>query len=129
VSNPEPEPEPEPYTPLMSPQGGFDVFWARYPRHAARPRAEKAWRRALKLVSAEVILAGLDRQLPELRAREPTMVPHPASWLTDERWADEASSSAGNGHDPYAGWPVFTDCARCGDAHQDGETCPLEVRE
>jgi hypothetical protein len=72
-------------------------FWPAYPRKVARAAAAKA---ALKLRTPELraaALAGLRAQLPALQQRmaeDPRMVPHPATWLNQERWSDEPDPPA-----------------------------------
>lgn len=67
---------------------GFDYWWSLYPRKRDKGHALKAWRTARKKASAEEITEGLQRQLPELTAREPDKRPYPATWLNGERWSD-----------------------------------------
>jgi hypothetical protein len=70
--------------------GQFDTFWAAYPRKVGKGAARKAWAMAGKKVSDIVICASLEYQR---RAGafdvEPRFIPHPATWLNGERWADE----------------------------------------
>lgn len=69
---------------------GFDAFWTAYPRRVGKKPAERAW---AKLQPDEALvqrmLAAIDAQRPgwtELR-----FVPHPATWLNQERWTDEVN--------------------------------------
>jgi hypothetical protein len=64
----------------------FDRFWAAYPRKDAKRKAEQAWRSAIKREKPDVILAGLARFRFE---PDPKWIPYPASWLSQDRWADE----------------------------------------
>jgi hypothetical protein len=66
----------------------FDEFWEIYPRKTAKGSALKAYEKALKKASAEVIIAGAKkyRQDP---LRKPDFTAHPATWLNGERWLDE----------------------------------------
>ncbi len=72
----------------------FAAFYALYPRHVARKAAEKAWVRVA--TSPEIIdqiMAGLRAQLPAMLKTYPkNFVPHPGTWLNQERWRDETSS-------------------------------------
>ena len=72
--------------------GGFDEFWARYPRKIGKGAARKAYARAVKKASPDVVFEALGRQLPAMEAKEPAYRPHPATWLNQERWADEPES-------------------------------------
>lgn len=68
----------------------FAEFYELYPRKKSRMDAEKAWGQMLKKgVSAEEIMAGLRRNLPELKRKDPQFVPYPASWLRAGSWEDE----------------------------------------
>lgn len=68
---------------------GFSEWWEMYPRKTAKRAAEKAYRAALKRGSREVILEGLQSQLAALKAKETKFIPYPATWLNEDRWADE----------------------------------------
>ncbi|HWO69646.1 MAG TPA: hypothetical protein VNP94_02680, partial [Actinomycetota bacterium] len=78
-----------------SPNGDFEAFYRRYPRRVGRLAALRAWTSALKRASAAEIMAGLERQLPELARREPKYIPHPATWLNQGRWQDETDTETG----------------------------------
>lgn len=69
----------------------FATFWDIYPRKDAKGAAVRAWRAARKKASQQVIVAGARRAAAYWRARgtERQFIPHPASWLNAERWADE----------------------------------------
>lgn len=63
----------------------FADFYAAYPRREARRKAEQAWASAIKRASPQAILDGLRRFRfnPDRR-----YVPMPATWLNQDRWAD-----------------------------------------
>lgn len=72
------------------PLEGFDLFWSAYPRREGKGRAEKAWTKAIRLVSPERIVEAVrgakwsdDKQF----------IPLPASWLNDRRWEDEGAGA------------------------------------
>jgi hypothetical protein len=67
----------------------FDAFWRTYPRKVAKGEARKKFAKALKVASLEEIMEGLSRQLPYFASRENEFIPHPSTWLNQERWADE----------------------------------------
>lgn len=81
----------------------FVGFWSLYPRRVGKKAAERAFRTARKAASVEEIAAGLHAQLPDLRRRETRYVPHPATWLNQQRWADDpghaASPASGRNYD------------------------------
>lgn len=92
-NTPEPEPEPEPFTSKevnnmsIGDEISFEEFWAWYPRKVGKAAARKAWNK--RKTDAETIIAGAlrmgtDRNLPEIQ-----FVPHPSTWLNEERWNDD----------------------------------------
>jgi hypothetical protein len=71
---------------------GFKEFWEAYPRKVGRGAARKAWMGAKKSSSwpgrTRVIQAALDQaESPKWRT-EPQFIPHPSTWLNQERWSD-----------------------------------------
>lgn len=81
---------------------GFDAFWSSYPRKTAKDPARKAWTKATKRTPPADILIGLERHLPDLRARESKFVPHAATWLNDRRWEDEPEPPSAKQRSPAA---------------------------
>jgi hypothetical protein len=69
--------------------GSFQAWYDSYPRRIGKQAALTAYRRACKLTSEEELLLALKRQLPDLISRDPKYIPHPATWLNQQRWADE----------------------------------------
>jgi hypothetical protein len=68
----------------------WDEFWEKYPRKVGKDAAARAWASAIKRENSRLIVDGLDRLLPSLKARDPQYVPHPATWLNAGSWDDEA---------------------------------------
>lgn len=68
----------------------WEKFWEIYPRKVAKDAAARAWTAAIKRENSASIVAGLERLVPSLKAREPQYVPHPATWLNAGSWDDEA---------------------------------------
>lgn len=71
----------------------FETFWQTYPRKIGKGAAKAAFEKAIKKASAETILqvAGFYAQkndLPDLQ-----FIPHPATWLNQERWHDDLDAS------------------------------------
>jgi len=102
--------------PPKSPKGDpveFVSFYDTYPRHTARQDALKSWQKinpSPELI--QEIMDGLNRLLPDYRAREPDKVPHPSTFLNGQRWRDEPVKKQGsvldgtkpafvNGHQNY----------------------------
>jgi hypothetical protein len=69
----------------------FDEFWAVWPKRVAKRAAQKAYERAVKRESPDVILKGAQRvaaawvSMPEEQRK---FVPYPERWLNADRWAD-----------------------------------------
>jgi hypothetical protein len=74
----------------------FSEFWTVYPRKVGKGAAVKAWGKAIKKASAREIIRSLSEQLPALKEKTPEFIPHPATWLNAERWADEGVSLESN---------------------------------
>lgn len=81
---------------------GFIEFYAAYPRHEARARAERAWRKlAPDAALQQKILDAVTWQRrdgclrPNTDAEGRSTVPHPASWLNARRWEDERQQRPG----------------------------------
>jgi len=74
--------------------GGFAEFWERYPRRIGKAAARKAYAKALKAGTHDDIMFGLSQQMPSLASREQQYIPHPSTWLTQERWNDEPDHNA-----------------------------------
>ena len=67
----------------------FEHFWKSYPRRIGKGAARKAFEKALKLATVEEIMTGLHRQIPYYQSREQQFIPHPTTWLNQERWSDD----------------------------------------
>ena len=68
---------------------GFEQFWRVCPRKAGKGAARTAWVRACRKADPPTILAGIERAKLGWRDVEPQFIPHPATWLNQERWLDE----------------------------------------
>jgi hypothetical protein len=67
-------------------------FWPIYPRKVAKVAAYRiAKRKVTSPAIAEEILAGVLRHRKKWGIIELTYVPHPATFLSQERWKDEES--------------------------------------
>lgn len=80
----------------LVPLPGFDRFWQLWPRKEAKKPAIAAWNKiAPNAGMADRIVAAVERQRPELQARERRYIPLPASWLNEARWEDETGPIGG----------------------------------
>jgi len=116
LSETETRSESEAHTPIArektarSVRDGFDEFWSKYPKKAARQAALKAWSRIAASVPTADIMAGLERAT---RSEQWTkdggqFVPHAATWLNGGRWTDDLPA-AGGGPAPAAVQPQRVD--------------------
>lgn len=87
-----------------SAESAFESFWRTYPRKAGKGGAKKAFGRAWPKLKGNppdgrgklgVLLLAIERQ--GLAKKEQRFIPHPATWLNDERWLDEEASALGPG--------------------------------
>ena len=78
----------------------FASFWTAYPRRVGKVPAEKAWRKHDCADLLPQILAALERQRnhPQWTKDGGQFIPHPATWINQQRWQDEAAVSGHNGH-------------------------------
>lgn len=70
----------------------FKDFYAAYPRKVARAEAEKAFiQQVLKGFDPAEIIEGATffAEYCRKKGTDRDFIPHPASWLRGERWADE----------------------------------------
>jgi hypothetical protein len=74
------------------PTEDFEQFWKIYPRKVAKGDARKAW---LTTTTIRPPIADLVKAVYAARASKQWLkddgefIPHPATWLRQERWADE----------------------------------------
>ncbi len=75
---------------------GFQAFYDKYPRHVGRADAVKEWQKIKPELHAAV-MAGLERQLPELLTRDLKYVQHARKWLHGRHWEDEVPDRRSSG--------------------------------
>lgn len=64
----------------------FEVFWLAYPKRIGKGAAEKAFTKAAQSTDPNQIIEAVNRHdWP----KDPTYIPHPATWLNQRRWQDE----------------------------------------
>lgn len=76
----------------------FDAFWATYPRRVAKGQARRAWATAAKKHDADKILEAVSVFAVRVAHSDPKFIPHPATWLNGERWADETTGQEVDEH-------------------------------
>lgn len=67
---------------------GFSSFWMAYPRKIAKGAAVKAYAKALKTTTPDVLLAAASRFASERLGQDEKFTPHPSTWLNAQRWDD-----------------------------------------
>ncbi|WGD38495.1 helix-turn-helix domain-containing protein [Lysinibacter sp. HNR] len=72
----------------------FDVFWATYPRKVGKAAALKQFEKAVARVGLDLVMAGVKRYAADPNLpREKRFIPHPSTWLSQDRWGDEPEPS------------------------------------
>ena len=70
----------------------FDQFWAVYPKKIAKGDARKAWGQTESIrPDMETVIDSIKKQCQadQWRKDDGKFIPHPATWLRQERWDDE----------------------------------------
>ena len=78
----------------------FDRFWAEYPRKVAKSKAKAAFEKVMqKGVSIEALLGALRIQKLSTQWTKDggQFIPHPTTWLNQERWEDEVDGGSNHG--------------------------------
>jgi hypothetical protein len=65
----------------------FDLFWEQYPIKVGKAAAKKAWDKAVKVESPDVIIQGAIRYATDPN-RHPSFTAHASTWLNAHRWND-----------------------------------------
>lgn len=66
----------------------FEQFWIAYPRKTAKVRARHAFAKAIQKTTLKAMLHALEWQCQSEQWLN-MIIPHPATWLNQERWDDE----------------------------------------
>lgn len=70
----------------------FEAFWKEYPRKVSKKKAEQSWLKINPTPSiVQKIMASLatHRESPQWKKDDGMFIPHPTTWLNQERWNDE----------------------------------------
>lgn len=79
----------------------FESWWREYPRRVGKGAAKVAYEKAiLKGLSDQELLEAIRRQAWSLELQ---YIPHPATWLNQERWADDPLAAAPSGRSSRIG--------------------------
>ena len=79
----------------------FETFWKEYPRKTGKGAAKRAFEKALqKGATLESLVSAVRRQKcgSQWTRDGGQYIPHPATWLNQERWEDEVDGGIGNGN-------------------------------
>lgn len=85
---------------LEAPENGLDLeaafatWWSVYPRKVGKRKAEALWRRLVtkREVTVEALQEAVSAFAVASEGTEARYVPHPTTWLSGGRWADEEHS-------------------------------------
>ena len=81
---------------------GFADFWSAYPRKTAKGEAEKAFDKLspdAELLAKLLGAIALQKLGEQWRKDGGQFIPHPATWLNQRRWEDEAPAQIGQPSD------------------------------
>jgi hypothetical protein len=92
----------------------FDQFWTEYPRKVAKKKAKQIWMRN-KLGNGRFpkIMDALKKAKQTEQWQEVRLIPHPTTWLNQERWDDDLDAELGT--KPKLNWG--TDHEQDADGH------------
>jgi len=82
--------------PILFNSKGFDRFWQAYPRKIAKGAAKRSWQKIRPdddLVNIMVDTIARTSRTDQWQNEQGKYIPHPASWLNQERWTDEIGPS------------------------------------
>ena len=96
----------------------FDEFWAMYPRKVDKGKAKTKWNQICNKRTTDesrptwgTIKRAIEDQLQSERWQNPRFIPHPTTWLNQQRWLDDPEEmkssydNSGHGTDPSANQP------------------------
>ena len=66
----------------------FEQFWQAYPRKVGKGKAREAYARALRATDPATLVEQARRYARTVEGKDPQYVPHPTTWLNQERWED-----------------------------------------
>ena len=74
----------------------FNAFWAAYPRKVGKALCRKVYVRALAKIKADELLEKTHAFAASCSGKEVKFIPHPSTWLNQERWNDTLSTQTIN---------------------------------
>jgi hypothetical protein len=98
----------------------FEDFWKLYPRKVSKKKARVAWVN-LTIEKQKKAMATLPRHLQLWAGKNKNFIPHPTTWLNQERWDDEIEGGKLTPDDPgYYDDPWVVGTYRREDMHNHG---------
>lgn len=85
----------------------FGLFWTEYPRKISKKSAESAWKRINpQNGTVEKIISALKEQkkTEQWQKNNGQFIPHPSTWLNQERWKDEITCSDTSEQTDWSYW-------------------------
>lgn len=75
-------------------ESSFDRFWSAYPRKVGKGEARKAFAK-IKGVPVDTMIQAVEKQKQSTQWQRDggQYIPHPATWLNQERWEDEVTTA------------------------------------
>jgi hypothetical protein len=73
----------------------FEEFWKLYPVRVAKTKAKAAWKRKNLDKHADLIVTNITARLKNDKKWSEGYIPHPTTFLNQERWLDEAATPVG----------------------------------
>ena len=70
----------------------FEEWYAHYPRKVGRGAAEKQYGAALKKTEQSALVERVMVFALAVADKDPSFIPHPATWLSQERWTDDQAA-------------------------------------
>ena len=77
----------------------IDDFYKCFPRKTAKGSARKAWEVAVAKTDPDVIISKAALFAASVDGKDKKFIPHPATWLNQERWDDEIFAQADSEQD------------------------------
>ena len=108
----------------------FEQFWEIYPWRVGKGSAMKAWAKAIKKATPEIIYEGAERYAKDPN-RDPAFTAHPSTWLNGDRWLDSPlpSKTPRNGSQRLDTTPTLIPPRFTADEAPQGVPMPKNVRD
>jgi hypothetical protein len=103
---------------------GFEEFWQAYPRKVNKREAQDKWNKKENLPDLKIILTAIEQQKQTEQWHEAggKYIPHPTTWLNQERWTDEVKIETGKGVTMEKEKSPYLICQYCKSEYLKGQT-------